>query len=117
MAPAHSTRVGPKRSAKAPANGCAAPHSRFWRAIANENASRPQPRSNDSGVRNWPSAERGPNASNAMTQPTPINSRGLRQEASFEGADAAAIVMKRPGTPAPDSARRTAYLGVELDGP
>ena len=37
-----------------------APHSRFWIAIASANTSRPQPLACDSGVRNWPSAERGP---------------------------------------------------------
>ena len=36
MAPAQSTRTGPKRSATPPANGCAAPHSRFWLAKAKE---------------------------------------------------------------------------------
>ena len=33
---AHSTRIGPKRSATPPANGCTAPHSRFCSASANE---------------------------------------------------------------------------------
>ena len=74
-----STRIGPKRSAIAPANGCAAPQSRFCMAIANENASRPQPRSNDIGDRNWPSAERGPKAINAIAQPTAISTIGVRQ--------------------------------------
>ena len=62
-------------------------------AIANENASRPQPRSNDSGARNWPSAERGPNAISAMTQPTAISTIGVRHDASFNGAGAATVDM------------------------
>ena len=56
-----------------------APQSRFWIAIANENTSRPQPWVTDSGVRNWPSAERGPKASIAITQPQTIRTAGVRQ--------------------------------------
>src|SRR3954471_21079579 len=94
MAPADSTRTGPKRSAMAPANGCAAPHSRFCSAIANEKVSRPQPRSNDMGDRNWPSAERGPNASSAIAQPHAIKTIGVRHGASFNGADASIDDMR-----------------------
>ena len=96
MAPADSTRTGPKRSAIAPANGCAAPQIRFCSAIANENVSRPQPRSNDIGERNWPSAERGPKAINAMAQPTAISTIGVRQETSFTGAGAIVDDMAKP---------------------
>src|SRR6188768_791417 len=96
MAPADSTRTGPKRSANAPANGCTAPQIRFCSAIANENASRPQPRSNDIGDRNWPSAERGPKAINAIAQPTAISTIGVRQGASFNGAGAIVDDMGQP---------------------
>ena len=86
-----STRTAPKRSATAPANGWPKPHSRFWIASASEKASRPQPRSNDSGDRNWPSDERGPKESNAIAQPTAISTAGVRQEASFNDAGATDI--------------------------
>ena len=66
-------------------------------AIARENASRPQPRSNDSGERNWPSVERGPNAINAMTQPMVISTTGVRHRASFNGAGAATVDMAASG--------------------
>ena len=79
-----------------PANGCAAPQSRFCSAIANENASRPQPRSNDIGDRNWPSAERGPKAINAIAQPTAISTIGVRQETGFSGAGAIVDDIAKP---------------------
>ena len=74
-------------------------------AIANEKVSRPQPWSNDIGVRNWPSAERGPKAISAMAQPTAISTTGVRHDASFNGAGAVVDDMGSPGIPAPDSAR------------
>jgi len=49
-------------------------------AMANEKVSRPQPRPNDIGVRNWPSAERGPKAMSAMAQPTAISTTGVRHD-------------------------------------
>src|ERR1700710_1908017 len=92
----------------APANGCVAPQSRFWIAMANEKVSRPQPWPNDIGVRNWPSAERGPNAISAMAQPTAISTAGVRQGASFSGADAGAGDKQRSGISAPN--RRDATI-------
>src|SRR3954465_4730340 len=65
-------------------------------AIANEKVSRPQPWPNDIGVRNWPSAERGPKAINARAQPTEINTAGVRQDASFNGAGAGVDDMGPP---------------------
>ena len=70
-------------------------------AMANENASRPQPRSNDIGVRNWPSAERGPKAISAIAQPTAISTTGVRQETGFGGAGAIVDDIASPGIPAP----------------
>src|SRR6188474_313368 len=78
-------------------------------AIANENASRPQPCSNDSGVRNWPSAERGPNAMSEIAQPTAISTAGVRQEASFSGA--VAVDMATPGSRADTALGRAILSG------
>src|SRR5581483_8680447 len=76
--------------------------------MAKENASRPQPRSNDSGVRNWPSAERGPKAISAIAQPMPISTTGVRHGASLAEAGAVtvdmAIPQKRPEVRFPASA-------------
>src|ERR1700731_3458162 len=63
----------------APANGCAAPHSRFCTASASPNTSRPQPFSTDMGVRKKPSAERGPNDRTAIRQPQMMITAGVRQ--------------------------------------
>src|SRR5229473_5842120 len=79
MAPPASTRRAPKRSAIAPANGCAAPHNRFCTASASENTSRPQPLSSDIGVKKKPSAERGPNERTAIRQPHMMITPGVRQ--------------------------------------
>src|SRR6187549_197094 len=80
-------------------------------AMAKENVSRPQPRSNDIGVRNCPIAERGPKAISAMAQPTAISTIGVRQEASFTGAGAVVVDMKFSGRSAPDGALgRARYL-------
>ena len=51
MAPTLSTGTAPKRSAIAPANGWAAPHSSIWIASASAKTSRPQPYALDIGVR------------------------------------------------------------------
>ena len=50
-APTLSTGTAPYRSAIAPANGWAAPHSSIWIASASANTSRPQPLVCDIGVR------------------------------------------------------------------
>src|SRR5258705_13970232 len=63
------TRLAPIRSAIAPANGNAAPQSRFCTASAIAKTSRPHPFACDSGVRKKPSAERGPNATMETRQP------------------------------------------------
>src|ERR1043165_6563423 len=87
-------------------------------AMANEKVSRPQPWPNDIGVRNWPSAERGPKAINAMAQPTAISTIGVRQDASFRGAGAVVDDMGSPGDSAPDSARGcAAYLDIRSRRP
>src|SRR6266849_6055820 len=78
-APPESTRSAPKRSAIAPAKGCATPHNRFCTASADENTSRPQPFSWDIGVRKKPSAERGPNERIAIRQPHVMITPGVRQ--------------------------------------
>jgi hypothetical protein len=59
-------------------------------AIAREKVSRPQPRSNDSGVRNCPSAERGPNEISAITHPATITMIGVRHDAVRSSSGAVA---------------------------
>jgi len=49
-----TVRRAPKRSATAPANGCAKPQIRFCRAVAKANTSRPHPKSALIGARNKP---------------------------------------------------------------
>src|SRR5215470_16767276 len=73
------TRLAPSRSASAPANGNAAPQSRFCTASAMAKTSRPQPFACDSGVRKKPSAERGPNATMETRQPQIAITAGVRQ--------------------------------------
>src|SRR5262249_37003955 len=73
------TRLAPIRSAIAPANGNAAPQSRFCTASATANTSRPQPFACDSGCRKNPSAERGPNATRETRQPQIAITAGVRQ--------------------------------------
>ena len=80
-------------AAFATANGCAAPQSKFCKAIANENASRPQPRSSESGVRNCPRADRGPKAISAIAHPTAIRTIGRRQKAGLAGAVAVVVII------------------------
>src|SRR5262245_10603683 len=79
MAPAHNNRTAPKRSATPPANGRPTPHSRVSKALPSEDTSRPPLPATDSGVRNWPIAERGPKLSKAMRQPQPTTKAGVRQ--------------------------------------
>src|SRR5215472_4054256 len=50
-------------------------------ARANEKMSRPQPFSTDIGVRNWPTAERGPKLSNAIKHPHKTTTAGVRHTA------------------------------------
>src|SRR5262245_12527985 len=73
------TRLAPNRSAIAPANGNAAPQSRFCTASAIAKTSRPQPFACDRGVRKKPSAERGPNATIETRQPQIAITAGVRQ--------------------------------------
>src|ERR1700722_402786 len=72
----------PKRSAIMPPSGWPMPHSRFCKASANANTSRPQWLAFDSGVRKKPIVERGPNAISVIRQPMPITSAGVRQVAA-----------------------------------
>src|ERR1700722_7223770 len=58
-------------------------------ANAIENTSRPQPLANDSGVRNWPAAERGPNVSMPMRQPQRTMTAGVRQVSTTEAGSRA----------------------------
>src|SRR6516164_10164011 len=80
MEPTLSTGTGPKRSAIAPASGCAAPHSSAWIASASANTSRPQPLAFDIGERKKPNAERGPKPSMLIAQPHARMPPGVRQE-------------------------------------
>src|SRR5579883_683491 len=106
MAPVQSTRIVPKRSAIPPANGWPIPQSRFCRAKAPENTSRPQPLAIDSGVRNWPAAERGPKVSKPIRQPHRTIRPGVRQASglialvgasSLMESGAAALMLILPG--------------------
>src|SRR5215475_10701498 len=85
------TRLAPSRSAIAPANGSAAPQSRFCTASAMAKTSRPQPLAWDSGVRKKPSAERGPNATMETRQPQIAITAGVRQP--IDGRCVAAELM------------------------
>ena len=78
----------------APTNGCAAPHSRFWIAIASANTSRPKPSSWLIGWRKKPKVERGPKVRIAIRQPQATMTAGVRQP-SADGA-VAVVVMARP---------------------
>ena len=79
-------------------------------AMAKEKVSRPQPRSNDIGVRNWPIAERGPKAMSAMAQPTAIRTIGVRHDAAFNGVGAAAVDMRLSGRIRAELRGRKRYL-------
>src|SRR3954453_20793342 len=80
------TLMVPKRSAIAPANGWATPYSNVCRATENEKISRHQPLALDNGVRNRPSADRGPNPSIEMRQPHTRITVGVRQLIVVGGA-------------------------------
>ena len=77
--PVHNTRVVPKRSAIAPANGWPMPQRMFWIASAKPNTSRPQPFICDIGVRKKPSVARGPKLIMEMRQPHSTMTTGVRQ--------------------------------------
>src|SRR5262245_11556779 len=87
IAPPASTRSGPKRSAIAPTNGWPAPHSSIWIASASANTSRPQPWAEDIGVRNRPSADRGPNPIAPIRQPQARITTGVRQVGETRALD------------------------------
>src|SRR5262245_59286615 len=76
--------MAPKRSATAPANGWQAPHSSIWMASARAKTSRPHPCADDIGVRNRPSAERGPKPSVLIRQPHTRITAGVRQVTKVE---------------------------------
>src|SRR6516164_2729462 len=78
------------------------PHSRFWMATAPENTSRPQCPETDNGVRNCPSAERGPKLSRAIRQPHPTTNVGVRQPAQLASG------LDIDATPARKAAQRPA---------
>ena len=69
----------PNRSASAPANGCAAPHSSISIASASANTSRPQPLAAVIGVRKNPKVERGPKLIRPIRQPQTRMTSGVRQ--------------------------------------
>src|SRR6478735_8417122 len=80
MAPTLSTGTAPYRSAIAPANGWAAPHSTIGIASASANTSRPQPNVLDIGVRKNAKPERGPKPSTPIRQPHTRMTAGVRQD-------------------------------------
>src|ERR1700674_542147 len=67
-------------------------------ASANENTSRSQWLAMDSGVRNWPTAERGPKLSMAMRQPHKTMTVGVRQDVRqdevWRGTETVAMVVR-----------------------
>ncbi len=85
----------PKRSAMAPTKGCAVPQTMTWIASASENTSRLQPLAADIGVRNRPSAARGPKPMAPIRQPQTRITIGVRQApaaAALRGADCTAML-------------------------
>src|SRR6476620_6741135 len=80
MAPTLSTGTAPYRSAIAPANGWAAPHSSICIASASANTSRPQPNVLDIGVRKNAKPERGPKPSTPIKHPHTRMTAGVRQD-------------------------------------
>src|SRR5947207_8919414 len=89
--PANRTRAAPKRSAMAPANGIARPHTRFCSAIAKENVSRPQPRSSDIGTRKRPKLCRVPIASRRIRPPQTSTTVGVRHAEPFSESSPDAV--------------------------
>src|SRR5580704_1970463 len=71
-----------------PPSGWPIPHSRFCRASANANTSRPQWLALDSGVKKKPIVERGPKAISVIRQPMPMTSAGVRHVATVAPAAA-----------------------------
>src|SRR5215831_14177551 len=120
-----STGAAPKRSATAPANGCAAPHSSIWIARANANTSRPQPCALDIGERKNPNAERGPKPSRLIKQPhirmtigvrretslATMDLLGVREHPSSAGSDGNQVVLRRPPVARPYGIRPRKGLG------
>src|SRR3977135_3681340 len=103
MAPTLSTGTAPKRSAIAPANGWAAPHSSIWIASASANTSRPQPYALDIGVRKNASPDRGPKPSTPIRQPHTRITAGVRQDTGRRATDDEALlssctVLLRPSS-------------------
>src|SRR5581483_2137670 len=92
----------------APAKGWPTPQRRFWIANAMENTSRPQPCANDSGVRNWPTAERGPKLNSAIKQPQKITTAGVRQVSAGDPADDVVVDMMLVPRPARPNVRAVA---------
>src|SRR6185295_15154003 len=86
----------------APTNGSAAPHSRFWIAIASENTSRPKPSSCVIGWRKKPIDERGPKVRIAIRQPHAMRTAGGRQPSADEVAGETVFIV-------PPSLRRMPY--------
>src|SRR3954447_11821844 len=74
-------------------------------ATASENTSRPQPWVIDSGVRNCPSAERGPNAIIATAQPHRMTTSGVRQPSRDGVACETAVITAFPFAARPGESR------------
>src|SRR6185295_19019580 len=98
MAPTLSTGTAPYRSAIAPANGWAAPHSSICIASASANTSRPQPNVLDIGVRKNARPERGPKPSTPIRQPHTRMTAGVRQDVVREDVVREDTVRKDAGT-------------------
>src|SRR5215469_11413681 len=92
-APMLRTGAAPYRSATAPANGWAAPHSSIWIASASANTSRPQPCVLDIGVRKNPNPERAPKPIIAIRQPQARMTAGVRQGGTTEDGCVSALAL------------------------
>ena len=95
-----NTRTVPKRSAMAPAKGCAVPQTMTWIASASENTSRLQPLAADIGVRNRPSAARGPKPIAPIRQPHTRITVAVRQPADAGLPVVVSVIVSPPGSDA-----------------
>src|SRR5215470_8225359 len=113
-APMLRTGAAPYRSATAPANGWAAPHSSIWIASASANTSRPQPCALDIGVRKNPNPERAPKPMSAIRQPQARMTAGVRQDAG--GRTTEGRRMLSASLPSPRWAVRSSIRGHPSSG-
>src|SRR5262245_41746614 len=81
-------------------------------AMASENTSRPQPPDSDRGVRNWPMAERGPKLNNAIRQPHPTTTTGVRQPTRSAAERVVILESPSPRGAQPPRCRKDRHWGA-----